>query len=212
MDTQANKNSVRLLFVRHGQTEANVEHRYMGQTDSPLTPRGVEQVEAVARRLAKGRVDVIYTSDLGRAVQSTDIIARACGVSAIQDARLRERHVGLLQGELASVAREKYAYIFSDLERDGPKYSFPGGGESGLQIEERISSFLDTIAEEHMGKTVVAISHGATLCVLLWHILKFPYSSISRLRCDNACISGLSFADGKWTLEFWNDTAHLVML
>ncbi len=122
---------------------------------------------------------------------------------------LRERHVGLLQGELSSVAHEKYASVFLELEQNGPRYAFPGGGENGTQIEERIASFLNMISIECLGKTVVAVSHGAALCVLLWHILKFPYNAISRLRCDNACISSSIFSDGEWILEFWNDTAHL---
>lgn len=200
---------MRVLFVRHGETTANVEHRYMGQTDSPLTPTGIAQVEAVAKRLGKARVDAMYTSDLGRAAKTSEIISQACGVPVAHDRRLRERHAGLLQGELATDARVKHAKIFAELERMGPEYVFPGGGESGLQIEERIAGFLDDMRENHLGETVVAVTHGGVLCVLLWHILKFPYNTISRLRCDNTCICGLSFSEGKWTVELWNDTAHL---
>ena len=91
---------VRLLFVRHGETESNVEHRYMGQSDSPLTPTGVAQAEAVAKRLAQHRLDAIYSSDLGRAASTSKIISQACGLPVIHDTRLRERHAGLLQGQL----------------------------------------------------------------------------------------------------------------
>ncbi len=210
MATQDNRNgNVRVLFVRHGETIANVEHRYMGQTDSPLTPTGIVQAKAVAKRLAKNQIDAIYSSDLGRAVQTANVIARECALQVMRDSRLRERHVGLLQGELSSVAHEKYASVFLELEHSSPSYAFPGGGENGIQVEKRIASFLEMISIEYLGKTVVCVSHGATLCVLLWHILKFPYNAISRLRCDNACISSLTFSDGGWIVEFWNDTAHL---
>lgn len=122
-------NAVRLLFVRHGETESNVEHRYMGQDDSPLTPMGIAQAEAVAKRLAKKPVDAIYSSDLGRAAKTSEIISRGCGLQVTQDRRLRERHAGLLQGELETDARVKHAQIFAELERMGPEYVFPGGGE-----------------------------------------------------------------------------------
>ena len=200
---------VHLLFVRHGETVANVEQRYMGQTDSPLTRVGVAQVEAVAERLSKGHIDAIYCSDLGRTVRSAEIIATACGLSVVHDSRLRERHAGLLQGKLASVARKEHAHVFAQIERMGADYAFPGGGESGVQIEQRISAFLDMTRAKHSGETVVAVTHGGLLYVLLWHILKFPYRAISNLRCDNACISAFSFSGDKWILETWNDTAHL---
>ncbi len=203
------RNGVRLLFVRHGETESNVEHRYMGQSDSPLTPTGVAQAEAVAKRLAQRRIDAIYSSDLGRAASTSRIISQACGLPVINDRRLRERHAGLLQGQLESEARIKHAIVFDEIARRGAAYVFPGGGESGLQIEERIAEFLDMTRTKHPGETVVAVTHGGILCVLLWHILRFPYNAISRLRCDNTSISSFSFSDSRWILEFWNDTAHL---
>ncbi|MEA3239377.1 MAG: histidine phosphatase family protein [Candidatus Bipolaricaulota bacterium] len=210
MTSQENRNGdVRVLFVRHGETAANVEHRYMGQTDSPLTPTGIVQAEVVAKRLGKAHVGIIYSSDLGRAARTSEIISQACGVPVAHDRRLRERHAGLLQGELATDARVKHAKIFAELEHVGPEYVFPSGGESGLQIEERIAGFLDDMRENHVGETVVAVTHGGVLCVLLWHILRFPYNAISRLRCDNTSISAFSFSDDRWVLDFWNDTAHL---
>ncbi|RLC29234.1 MAG: histidine phosphatase family protein [Deltaproteobacteria bacterium] len=204
-----NRKAVRLLFVRHGETESNVEHRYMGQSDSPLTPMGIAQARAVAKRLAKYQVDAIYSSDLGRAAITSRIISRACHLPVTYDKRLRERHAGLLQGQLQADARIKYAKVFAEIARMGAGYAFPGGGESGLQVEERLSCFLDEIRESHTGETVVVITHGGVLRVLLWHILGFPYDAIFRLQCDNTSISSLAFFDGQWILESWNDTAHL---
>jgi len=203
------KDGVRVLFVRHGETVSNVEHRYMGQDDSPLTPTGIAQAEAVAKRLAGCQVDAIYSSDLGRAARTSQIISRACRIPVVLDERLRERHAGLLQGELEADARKKHAKVFAEIERMGADYVYPGGGESGVQIEERMVSFLDEVRENHSGETIVAVTHGGTLRVLLWHILKFPYHSIFRIRSDNTSISAFSSSQEQWILEFWNDTAHL---
>jgi len=203
------RNEVRLLFVRHGETESNVEHRYMGQSDSPLTPTGVAQAEAVAKRLAQRRIDAIYSSDLGRAASTSRMISQACGLPVINDRRLRERHAGLLQGQLESEARIKHAIVFDEIARRGAAYVFPGGGESGLQIEERMASFLDEVRQDHPGETIVAVTHGGVLRVLLWHILGFPYASIFRLQWDNTSINAVSSSDVGWMVESWNDTAHL---
>jgi broad specificity phosphatase PhoE len=171
----------------------------MGQSDSPLTPTGVAQAEAVAKRLAQRRIDAIYSSDLGRAASTSRIISQACGLPVINDRRLRERHAGLLQGKLESEARIKHAIVFDEIARRGAAYVFPGGGESGLQIEERMASFLDEVQQDHPGET----------SVLLWHILGFPYASIFRLQCDNTSINAISSLDVGWIVESWNDTAHL---
>ena len=210
MATQENRNGdVHVLFVRHGETESNVEHRYMGQSDSPLTPNGMAQAEAVARRLSKCQVDTIYSSDLGRAAMTSKIISQACRLPVMHDKRLRERHAGLLQGQLEAEARIKHARVFAQIKQMGAEYVFPGGGESGLQIEERIAAFLEDMRENHLGETVVAVTHGGIMRVLLWHILAFPYAEISRLRCDNTSISAFTFSNSQWILEFWNDTGHL---
>lgn len=200
---------VRVLFVRHGETTANVEHRYMGQSDSPLTPTGVAQAKAVAKRLSQHRIGAIYSSDLGRAASTSEIISQACGLPVINDRRLRERHAGLLQGQLESEARIKHADVFDEIVRRGERYVFPGGGESGLQIEERMAFFLDEMRQDHPGETIIAVTHGGVLRVLLWHILGFPYASIFRLQCDNTSINAISSSEGTWIVESWNDTAHL---
>jgi probable phosphoglycerate mutase len=82
-------------------------------------------------------------------------------------------------------------------------------GGKQIQIEKRMASFLDEMCKKHADETIVAVTHGGILRVLLWHILGFPYESIFRLRCDNTSINAISSSEGKWIVESWNDTAHL---
>src|SRR5690348_10772063 len=90
--------SMRLIAVRHGETEWNVAGREMGHLDSPLTERGRQQAEAVASRLAGLSLAALYSSDLGRAVATARCISRCCGQDVRVDVGLRERHMGVLQG------------------------------------------------------------------------------------------------------------------
>lgn len=85
---------MRLIAVRHAETEWNVAGREMGQLDSPLTAQGRLQAQAVARRLAGMHFDELYTSDLGRAIETAAWITHTCGKPARIDAGLRERHMG----------------------------------------------------------------------------------------------------------------------
>ena len=86
----------RLVFIRHGQTLWNMDGRVMGQLDSPLSPLGERQARAVAERLAREPFDFLYSSDLGRAVQTARFIARPGG----HEIRLDE---DLLRGFMAAV-------------------------------------------------------------------------------------------------------------
>ena len=85
-------NTTTFLLVRHGQTEWNVEGRWQGQGNSPLTEKGVEEAKLLGLRLWHDRdsIDAFYTSDLGRCVQTTDGINEALGMAYKKDQRLRE--------------------------------------------------------------------------------------------------------------------------
>jgi len=197
-----------LVFVRHGQTESNVERRFMGHLDSPLSALGREQAEAVARRVGAMEVGALYTSDLGRAAATAATISATCGVPAVQDARLRERHAGIFQGLLISEARERFPDHFSEMEEPDPSTSVPGG-ESGFQVRARLALLLDEVVKRHPGQRVVLVTHGIVIRTLLWHFLETSYALTRRARVDNTSLTVFRSTSGKWALQTWNDTAHL---
>src|SRR5688500_9825999 len=102
----------RVIVVRHGETAWNNEKRWQGHLDSPLTAKGLSQAQALARRLSGERFSALYTSDLGRAYQTAQLIAAATGHSVVLDSRLRERKLGVFQGltseEIRAVHAEEY--------------------------------------------------------------------------------------------------------
>ena len=90
---------LRLILVRHGETDWNVEHRFQGQSDQPLNAKGHEQAKAVATRLQDSVIDLVISSPLQRALETANAIAAHLNLTVQCDDRLKERHFGVLEGE-----------------------------------------------------------------------------------------------------------------
>jgi probable phosphoglycerate mutase len=200
--------TTRLLVMRHGETEANAQRRYMGQDDSPLTSTGRQQVKAASARLGDAQIDAIYASDLLRAARTAEAIAAAVGRPIRFDRRLRERDSGILQGLVDDEARARHPEVFRQLDALVSDYAIPGG-ESADQVRQRVAVFVRDILDRHPAQNVLAVTHGGIARALIWHLLDVPYASIRWARCDNTSLSSFVHVRGAWALETWNDTAHL---
>ena len=198
---------MKLIAIRHGETRWNLEGRRMGQLDSPLTERGVQQGEALARRLARASFETIYTSDLGRAVQTAELIARATGRPIIVEPGLRERHMGIFQGLTDSEAAARFPTEVAEARRVGPTYEVPGG-ESIQHRVERAVRVLTGLAERHPDATLVAVTHNAFLTGFFEHVLALPPGNEWRYAQRNCAYNAFRHDRGQWRLETWNDTSH----
>ena len=135
----------RLLLVRHGETEDNVNQIMQGQTQGRLTPAGVGQAEKLAAQLAHSRVDAFVSSDLRRSVDTCRILARPHGCDLVMTPLLRERDWGDFTG--------RYIPSLQGLP-------FPENVESLDALKARARRFLQWVHEEFPDKTVVAVGHG----------------------------------------------------
>src|SRR5262245_50858139 len=116
-----------VIIVRHGETEWNIAGVRQGHLDSRLTARGIAQAKALAARLGRERFAALYSSDLGRAVQTAREISIVTGHEVVTDARLRERHLGIFQGLSGDEIDERYPKERRRLRTMGPDYIIPGG-------------------------------------------------------------------------------------
>ncbi|MBT8246729.1 MAG: histidine phosphatase family protein, partial [Acidimicrobiia bacterium] len=115
----------RVLIVRHGEAEGNREHRFIGQSDVPLTPQGRSQVEALTRRLSAIGITRVVSSDLQRASNTVGPVAELLGLEVEHDVRFRE----IANGEWANLVAADGADRFPDLwarYRDGEDVDRPG--------------------------------------------------------------------------------------
>ena len=160
---------VRILLVRHGQSEWNVRRLTQGQVSHPrLTSLGREQAERAASLIGKdlaGRhVARILTSDLVRAVETAEVASKALRAPVAVDTRLREQHLGELEGRGYD---ETWAAAAA---HDWSDPTLPvAGGESVMQVHDRLGALLAEVAELDGGVTVL-VSHGDAIRAAVAHL------------------------------------------
>ena len=144
-----------LHLVRHGQSEWNVTHRLQGQVAHvPLTPLGLEQARAAARRLAGRDIVAVHSSDLLRARRTAEVIGAGLGLAVSLDPGLREQGYGILEGQPSADVLATAPYDFSDPDARAP------GGESIREVHERVGRCLAGYAERYAGGECVLVTHG----------------------------------------------------
>jgi len=204
--------TTRVLLIRHGQSQGNAERRFGGHSPTPLSEFGRRQAEATAHSLAAEGVDAIYASDLLRAVQTAEPLARATGLEIRRTEALRERSVGLMEGltfeEAAAAHPEEYAAL---LRRDFEHVL--SGGESYRQLLDRAAAELDRAVARHRGGTVALFSHTGTICILALHLmgaLDAPALKPVWLSTSNCGIARFHIEHGGLIrVKALNDTRHL---
>ncbi|HXJ76547.1 MAG TPA: histidine phosphatase family protein [Candidatus Dormibacteraeota bacterium] len=200
--------ATRLIILRHGETTWNREGRFQGHLDSPLTPAGLEQAHALARRLTDCAFTALYSSDLGRAEATARIIAEATGQTVRLDCRLRERNLGVLQGLLLQEAREKFPDAYALFKHGGVDEIVPGG-ESTRQRCDSIMACVSDLAKRHRGEQIVVVTHGGSLSCLIRYVLGIELDAPRRFSRPNASWNVFVHRAGHWFLETWGDTSHL---
>jgi XTP/dITP diphosphohydrolase len=121
------------VLIRHAESIWNAEQRWQGQSDPPLSARGVAQAEAVARMLAQQRADRLLCSDLRRARETAEIVGRALGLAPIADSRLRELDVGRWSGLTRGEIELFDAPLLRRFDAEDPEVR-AGGGETRAEI------------------------------------------------------------------------------
>jgi broad specificity phosphatase PhoE len=192
-----------LIVVRHGQTQV-VPGRIQGQFNSQLDDLGRRQCALLAARLRGCRFDACYASDLDRAVETARAVVGAREL--VLEPRLREWSMGAWEGMQWSEVERRYPAAFAAFHKG--EAAAPGG-ETLPQMLRRVADTFEDLARRHVGGVVFVATHGGVLRQLLHHLagsVGFLGDSLS----DNTSINRFTwFAEGRWRLDCWNDTAHL---
>ena len=205
----------RVLLIRHGQSQGNAERRFGGHSPTPLSPLGSRQAEATARALASEPLSAIYSSDLLRAVETAEPLARAANLPVTRTSAFRERSVGMMEGLTFEEAAEQYPDEYAALLRRDFDHVLLGG-ESYRQLLERGARELDLAIERHRGGSIAVFSHTGTICILALHLmgaLDAPHLRPVWIASANCGVTRFDLhADGFIRVRSVNDTRHLLGL
>ncbi len=151
----------RWFIVRHGETNWNKEGRSMGHKDIPLNELGKKQALETAQKLENNKIDLIISSDLLRAKETAEIIAKHLGVELIIDKELREKNGGVIEGLTKQEREEKFGK--DALEKWRIYDNKPENGESWKEFEERVIKAFKNHKSAHHHKNIVIVTHGGTI-------------------------------------------------
>jgi alpha-ribazole phosphatase len=178
----------RLILIRHGETDWNVEGRWQGHADVPLNARGRAQAEEIAAALAGQEIAAIYASDLERARETAGPLARQTGLPVRLEPRLREVDQGEWQGLLVTEIEARYAEAIRKRRAD-PLHVAPPGGETALEVRQRVLAAVQDILRAHPGESVAIVSHGFALAVILAYYRGIPVERVWELVPENGAVT-----------------------
>ena len=201
--------ATRIIAVRHGETAWNVDTRIQGHLDIPLNDTGRWQAARLAAALADESIDAVYASDLGRAHETAQAVARAFGHEVHTDTGLRERAFGRFEGRTFAEIEATWPEDALRWRKRDPEFEPPEGGESLVDFRDRIVRTAHAIAARHPGEQVVMVGHGGVMDVLYRAATRQELHAPRSWALGNAAINRLLWTPDGLTLIGWADTRHL---
>jgi probable phosphoglycerate mutase len=201
--------ATRIIAVRHGETAWNVDARIQGQLDIGLNDTGRWQARRVGEALASEPISAVYSSDLGRAHQTAQTISEVTGVPVVAEEGLRERSFGMFEGKTFTEIHETWPDHAQNWRKRIPEWAPPEGGESLLQLRERVTRTMQSLASRHPGEQIVVVAHGGVLDTLYRVATGQDVNSPRTWELPNGAINRLLWTPEGFTLVGWSDTQHL---
>jgi phosphoserine phosphatase len=200
---------MRMIIVRHGESEWNRIHRYQGQLDAPLSDLGLRQADALAARLRDEPIAYIYSSRLQRAARTAQAIAvNHTSVPFEYAEELLEIHHGEWQGKYADEIVAQYSEGLNEW-REHPTRSQMPGGESFSNILKRTLDFKERACVKHADQTILVSTHDVIVKILIADALGMDMDRINRIWITNASISVIEYGEGLPFLAALSDASHL---
>jgi probable phosphoglycerate mutase len=200
---------MRLIIVRHGESEWNRIGRYQGQQDAPLSSLGARQAEALAGRLQREPLDAIFTSPLQRAAKTAEAIARYHpSVPFEHAAALLEIDHGDWQGLMADEVIGRYGDGLQEW-RNHPTRSQMPGGESFSNILKRVLDFKESLCKAYSGRNVLISTHDVVVKILVADALGMNMDRMNSIWVTYASFSVIEYGDDLPYLVSLSEACHL---
>lgn len=208
-------NQTLVYLVRHAQTEWNLERRFQGQFDVPLSATGLEQAAIVADWLKNQsqQFSALYTSDLERAGQTAQLIGERLRLVPQPVEALREIHAGDWQGLLTVEIEERYPGQMLRWHQEPHDFRLPGG-ETIPEVQARVVAWYRQAVAGHRGRAIVAVSHGLAIRTLLaalngWDVADAEAMKTAGLGNTGVAVLLADHGTGRSTMLLLNYLGHL---
>lgn len=191
---------MKIYFVRHGETDWNKERKIQGQVDIPLNEFGRHLARETAKGLRDVPFDVCFTSPLGRARETAQIILQGRDVRILEDKRILEMNFGVLEGKCCSKEGWDVPDSFQMFFDDPVHYQAPEGGEDFQAVRKRTGDFLNWLfaQEQYRDSTVLVTTHGAAMAGLLNNLKKKPLAEYWGVGVHKNCgVTEVDVTDGR---------------
>lgn len=203
---------MKILLVRHGETNWNNSGKFQGQVDISLNNTGIAQAKATARLALAWDLTAIYSSPLSRTLEVSSYISQLTGIKIRTDPRLMELNLGLLEGITGQDMRDDWSDLWNNWREDPGSVTMPKG-ESLFDLQERAwAAFMDIHNNHCSTDTVAIVSHNFTIRCICTKLLEIPMSNYHCLSLDLGSVTALENTGITWKLLTYNSVSHLSQL
>jgi probable phosphoglycerate mutase len=197
-----------LFFVRHTQTTWNVESRYQGRIDAPLSEVGRDQVKEITRHVQSGDFGAVFSSPLTRARVLAESMAQASGADVVVDERLTEIAMGPWEGLTRAEIESRFGEMLRTWHTRPELVEFPGAETLGA-VSRRVGDFLTERFSSPDHDRVAVVSHDVVVKVAIMRGLGLDLRNLHAFRMRNGSVSVLRGWTLKGSVESVGNYSHL---
>ena len=205
--------TIKLLLIRHGESDGNAQRKFSGFQDVDLTEKGIWQAKRLARRLEGVPVDTVYCSDLKRARHTAEIIFGDRGKDIVVSPNLREINFGIWEGLTFEEIKLKEGAKFTSWMENPDEKSIIPQGESLAILNDRVMTEVNRILEEHKNeekdKTIAIVCHGGAIRIILCNALNLELKNLWFIKQNSTALNIIDYYDNRGFISLLNDTSHL---
>lgn len=185
----------KIYLVRHGQTDANVEKKYCGQTDVDLNHKGLMDAASIAKVLKNTSIDSIVSSDLKRTIKTAELINEYHQLEIERISEFREINFGKFENLTFEEIGDRYPEEKEKMIKEKTNYNFLEG-ESLKTLHKRVVGAFNKLLEEKENEDLLIVSHGGVIRMILTEILSGDINNYWSIEVDNTRISTIVDHEG----------------
>ena len=198
----------KLYLIRHGQSEWNILSKVQGLKDANLTNIGREQARKLGKRLIDENIDIIFSSDLSRALETAEIISSLINKPVVESKEIQEINFGPWEGLTLAEIQKKYKEEYLIWMKKPDKFKLEGA-ETLDNLKNRVMKYVEKVLIENKDKNIAIVSHNATLKIIILNLLGMGNAFYKNISLNNVSLSIIECRQYNNVLTLLNDTSHL---